>query len=182
MTKMFWNVKLNKTHISCSMKCLIETHTSTLLASMKFLSKNRTLFFFDHCDYLNERNSPSSLSVNPAESRNSLVLFPSQMCMFFCCKSLALVLPLINQRSSSATPRKNTRLVVSRGKVLFRKLYRIWDPKILRVPTPVRSNRLFPFAIIRRVSSRYCISSSFCWLLSPFSVPLMGLADSNTVA
>lgn len=176
MTKMFWNVKLNKTHISCSMKCWIK-HTNKHEHTFGFdeipLERIVSCAFFDHCDFLNEPNSPSSLSVNPAESRNSLVLFPSQMRMFFCCKSLALVLPLMNQRSSSATPRKNTRLVVSRGKVLFRKSYRIWDPKILRVPTPVRSNRLFPFAIIRRVSSRYCISSSFFWVFSPFSVPLM---------
>ena len=58
---------------------------------------------------------PSSRWCRPLESRNSLDPLASQMWMFLLDSSFALVLPDTNQRSSSATPRQNTRLVVSNG-------------------------------------------------------------------
>ncbi len=49
-------------------------------------------------------------------------------------KSLPLVCPATNHNNSSATPLKNTFLVVSKGNVLFRRLNRIWQPNLEIVP------------------------------------------------
>ena len=58
---------------------------------------------------------PSSLCCRPLESRNSLDPLASQIWTFFSPSFFPLVHPAINQSSSSATPRQNTRLVVSSG-------------------------------------------------------------------
>ena len=63
--------------------------------------------------------------------------------------------------TAQPSPLQKTRLVVSRGK-LCRKLNRIWHPKRLRVPVPVRSSRLCPVAITSRTRSRYCTPTTDC--------------------
>ena len=72
--------------------------------------------------------------------------------------SFADVHPLINHSSSSATPRQNTRFVVSKGNWL-RRLNLIWAPNTDLVPTPVRSPFSFPCAKMWRIRSRYWCSS-----------------------
>lgn len=70
------------------------------------------------------------------------------------CSVAAEVSPEMNQRSSSATPRQKTALVVSSGKTSPRRSKRSCAPKSERVPVPVRSPRRFPRAITSRTSSR----------------------------
>lgn len=113
-------------------------------------------------NYWPDNNKPSSRSVNPDLSRNSLVLLPSQMRTFFSCRTFASVLPLMNHSNSSAMPRKKTFLVVRSGNVWFRRLKRIWPPKTDTVPTPVRSSLCLPrkkrFGFDERVQN-------FCFLI-----------------
>jgi hypothetical protein len=52
--------------------------------------------------------------------------------------------PEMNHSSSSATPRQNTRLVVSTGSTSPRSEKRIVSPNLLMVPVPVRSPRVTP--------------------------------------
>ena len=59
--------------------------------------------------------SPSSLCCSPLLSRKSRDPLASQILTFLSLSCLALVVPATNHRSSSATPRQNTRLVVRRG-------------------------------------------------------------------
>ena len=72
----------------------------------------------------------------PCLSRNSLEPFASQILIPFLFNSFALVHPLTNHRSSSATPRQNTRFVVRRGIMLSRRLNLICVPKTEIVPVP----------------------------------------------
>lgn len=72
----------------------------------------------------------------PCLSRNSLEPFASQILIPFFLNSFALVHPLTNHSSSSATPRQNTRFVVKRGITLLRRLNLIWVPKTEIVPVP----------------------------------------------
>ena len=58
---------------------------------------------------------PSSLCCSPLESRKALEPLASQMCTFLSLSCLAFVAPATNHSSSSASPRQNTRFVVSRG-------------------------------------------------------------------
>ena len=127
-------------------------------------------------------NRPSSRSFRPRESRYSLELLPSQMRTSLLCRSLALVDPRMNHSSSSITPRKKTRLVVSKGslpaksqpvnqltisvryqELPFLRQNRNWAPKIDLVPVPVRSPFTFPESIIFRMRLRYC-NSSWCFI------------------
>lgn len=72
----------------------------------------------------------------PCLSRNSLEPFASQILIPFLFNSFAFVHPLTNHRSSSATPRQNTRFVVRRGITLLRRLNLICVPKTEIVPVP----------------------------------------------
>lgn len=74
---------------------------------------------------LPSHHSPSSLCCNPLESRKSREPLASQMCTFFSLNFWAFVHPEINHRSSSATPRQNTRFVVNSGN-WSRKLNLVW--------------------------------------------------------
>lgn len=60
-------------------------------------------------------HSPWSLWPRPLDFRNSLEPLASQIWMSLAASLFASVQPLTNHSSSSATPRQNTRLVVSRG-------------------------------------------------------------------
>ena len=56
--------------------------------------------------------------------------------------------PEMNHSSSSATPRQNTRFVVSSGSTESRREKRMLRPNLESVPTPVRSSRTTPVARI----------------------------------
>lgn len=58
------------------------------------------------------------------------------------------------------TPRRKTLLVVKSGRVEFRRENRReGGAKIDKVPVPVRSGRIWPEVMIRRIRSRYWYSS-----------------------
>ena len=103
--------------------------------------------------------SPSSLCASPLLSRNSREPLPSQMRTPLSCSSFAEVPPAMNHSSSSATPRQNTRFVVSSGNTLSRRLHRELTPNFEMVPTPVRSPRTTPEPRMSRMARRYCSSS-----------------------
>ena len=62
-------------------------------------------------------------------------------------------------RLSGTQPRKNTFLVVSRGKECRRSKRRL-RPKTESVPVPVRSGRCTPEAMTSRTTSRYCTAAT----------------------
>lgn len=94
---------------------------------------------------------PSSLSVNPKLSRNCRDPLGSQMWTPFEESTLASVEPDIIQSNSSITPLVNTRLVVSKGRVLFWREYLCIAPKIDKVPTPVLSTLLSPVSKVKQI-------------------------------
>ena len=118
------------------------------------------------------------------ESKNSLELFPSQICTSFACNSLAFVEPRTNHSNSSTTPLQKTRLVVSNGNFPiiecydtsnmnknFQKIYlpflrlnRIWAPKIDLVPVPVRSVLTLPLFRMFLMRFKYWFSSCYKWI------------------
>src|SRR5215213_1190644 len=75
------------------------------------------------------------------------------------CSHFTLVSPRMNHNSSPNTDRVCTFLVVTSGKPAARSK-RIWCPKTLRVPVPVRSPFSTPSSRTRRTSSRYCCTGS----------------------
>ena len=78
----------------------------------------------------------------PCASRNSFEPLASHICTPLSASSLALVEPLINHRSSSATPLQKTLFVVNRGKFSL-KLNLICVPKTEMVPVPEKQQTRF---------------------------------------
>mmetsp|Transcript_71159 Transcript_71159/g.163090 ORF Transcript_71159/g.163090 Transcript_71159/m.163090 type:complete len:285 (-) Transcript_71159:256-1110(-) len=130
-----------------------------------------SVYFAPKCRHWNPYTgprSPSSLCPRPILERNSLEPLPSQMWMSLSLRRLALVAPETNQRSSSATPRQKTRLVVSSGND-SRRLNRSEHPNLEMVPVPVRSPFRTPVAMMSRIRFRYWCSSC-SWLPPPDGV------------
>ena len=75
----------------------------------------------------------------------------------------ALVLPCRNHKSSYMMLLRWTFLVVTRGKPSSR-LKRIWCPKMLRVPVPVRSDLSVPLSRI------FCNRSKYCFILLGYNL------------
>src|SRR5262245_56546713 len=108
-------------------------------------------------------------------SRYSLDPFPSHILTPRSDKWRALVSPATNQRSSSTTARKKTRLVVRRGKTGWRREKRSWGgAKKERVPVPVLSGRDSPVSRMCWIRLRYWCSS---WLGGLLFVWDAGLSD-----